>query len=128
MTTDTIRIGFVGAGANTELRHIPGFKEIDGVELVSVANRTTQSGKRIADKHGLSTVYSDWVELMESDDTDAICVGTWPYMHCTMVLAALENGKHVMTEARMASNAEEAHTMLNSIMLDSIKIETSLSS
>ena len=113
MTTDTIRIGFVGAGANTELRHIPGFKEIDGVELVSVANRTTQSGKRIADKHGLSTVYSDWVELMESDDTDAICVGTWPYMHSTMVLAALENGKHVMTEARMASNAEEAHTMLN---------------
>ena len=31
MADDTIRIGLVGAGGNTTLRHIPGFQEIDGV-------------------------------------------------------------------------------------------------
>lgn len=111
MADETIRIGFVGAGANTELRHIPGFQAMDGVELVSVANRSRASGQRVADKYGLPTVYDNWVELIESDDTNAICIGTWPYMHCTLVLAALENEKHVMTEARMSATAEEAHIM-----------------
>ena len=35
----TIRIGIVGAGANTRLRHIPGFRAIEGVELAGVVGR-----------------------------------------------------------------------------------------
>jgi len=113
MADDTIRIGFVGAGANTKLRHIPGFRAIEGVELVSVSNRSRESGQRIADEFQIPEVYDSWVDLMEASDTDAICIGTWPYMHCTLVLAALDNGKSVMTEARMAMNASEAHAMLD---------------
>lgn len=117
MADDIIRIGFVGAGGNTELRHIPGLQAIEGVELVSVANRSRASGQRIADKHGLSEVYDDWVELIEADDTDAICIGTWPYMHRDMVLAALESDKHVQTEARMAMDAAQAREMLDASRL-----------
>ena len=29
----TLRIGLIGAGANTRLQHIPGFQGIDGVEI-----------------------------------------------------------------------------------------------
>jgi predicted dehydrogenase len=108
-----INIGFVGAGGNTRLRHIPGFKALEGVVLVSVANRTRESGQRIADEFDIPVVYDDWRELIEADDTDAICIGTWPYMHSAMVLAALENDKHVITESRMAMNATEAHIMLD---------------
>ena len=64
MADDTIRIGYVGAGGNTRLRHLPGFAEIDGVESVSVANRSRESSQRVADEFGLSTVYDSWEELM----------------------------------------------------------------
>ena len=113
MANDTVRVGFVGAGDNTRQRHIPGFKAIEGVELVSVSNRSLESGQRVADAFGIPTVYENWAELMEAPDTDAICIGTWPYMHVTLVLAALENGKHVLTEARMAMDAAEARVMLD---------------
>jgi predicted dehydrogenase len=112
MTSETIRIGFVGAGANTELRHIPGFKAMPNVELVSVANRSRASGQRIADKHGLPTVYDNWQDLIAAPDTNAICIGTWPYMHRTLVEASLDANKHVITEARMTMNAADAHAML----------------
>ena len=112
MADETIRIGFVGAGANTRLRHLPGFNAISGVELVSVANRSRASGQRIADEFGVATVYENWFDLIEAEDTDAICIGTWPNMHETLVLASLANDKHVITEARMAMNSGEAKEML----------------
>ena len=112
MPNNTIRIGLVGAGANTTLRHIPGFKAIPNVEIISVANRTRESGQHVADKHQIPKVYDNWDELISAPDTDAICIGTWPYMHHTIVLSALLHDKHVLTEARMAMNASEAHTML----------------
>ena len=117
MADDTIRIGYVGAGGNTRLRHLPGFAAIDGVESVSVANRSRESGQRVADQFGLSTVYDSWGELIEADDTDAICIGTWPYMHRNLVLATLDADKHVLTEARMAMNSIEAKDMLNASLL-----------
>lgn len=107
----TLRIGLIGAGANTRLQHIPGFQGIDGVEITAVCNRSRESGQRIADEYGIPQVFADWRMLIESDDVDAICIGTWPYMHCPMTLAGLEAGKHVLTEARMCMNLAEARQM-----------------
>ncbi len=112
MSDGVIRVGIVGAGNNTRVRHIPGLRAVEGVEIVSVCNRSRESSERVASQFEIPRVYDSWVELMEADDNDAICIGTWPYMHCTMVLAALENNKHVLCEARMSMNAQEAHTML----------------
>lgn len=112
MSNETIRVGIVGAGANTRLKHIPGFKAIQDVEIVSVANRTRESGERVADLFDIPKVYDNWLELVEADDTDAICIGTWPYLHCPVTLAALEHDKHVLCEARMAMDAAEARAML----------------
>jgi predicted dehydrogenase len=112
MRNDTIRIGVVGAGLNTKSRHIPGLQAIDGVEVVSVANRSRESSQRVADEFHIPKVYDSWADLIAAPDTNAICIGTWPYMHRTLVLAALEHGKHVMTEARMAMDARQAHEML----------------
>ena len=112
MSSETIRVGLIGAGRNTRDRHIPGFQEIDGVELVAVANRSRESGRRVADAFNIPKVYDSWRELLEDPDIDAVCIGTWPYMHCTLAIAALDKGKHVLCEARMAANSQEAHAML----------------
>ena len=112
MPNEDIRIGFIGAGANTTLQHLPKFKAIDGVSAVSVANRSKESGQKIADDWNLETVYESWEDLVRAKDANTICIGTWPYMHKTLVLAALENNKHVLCEARMAMNLFEAIEML----------------
>ncbi|MBI2525928.1 MAG: Gfo/Idh/MocA family oxidoreductase [Candidatus Rokubacteria bacterium] len=112
MTDKTIRVGFVGAGNNTRRRHIPGFRALPGIELVAVANRTRESGERVAREFGIARVHADWRDLVRADDVDAVCIGTWPYMHCEITLAALAQGKHVLCEARMAMDAAEGRRML----------------
>lgn len=106
-----LRIGIVGAGANTRSRHIPGFQRIEAVEIVAVCNRSRLSGQKVADEFGIPRVFEDWRALVSSDEVDAVCVGTWPYLHCPVTLAALEAGKHILTEARMAMDLAEAREM-----------------
>ncbi len=113
MNSDTIRIGVVGAGRSARGSHMPRFQAIEGVEVVSVANQSRESAQRVADEFRIPNVYDSWVDLIRAPDTDAIFIGTWPYMHRTLAVAALDNGKHVLTQARMASNAQEAREMLD---------------
>ena len=112
MAIESVRVGLIGAGRNTRDRHIPGFQTVAGVEIGAVANRSRASGQQVADAYNIPTVYDDWEELLEDESLDAVCIGTWPYMHRTLAIASLAAGKHVLCEARMAMNAGEAHEML----------------
>ena len=112
MAEETLRIGIIGAGGIVASRHVPGFKAQEDVEIVGVVNRSAASSQRAAEQFDIPRVYGDWLEMVEDDDVDAIVIGTWPYMHSTLTLAALEAGKHVLCQARMAMNATEANEML----------------
>ena len=115
MTQDTIRVGIIGAGANTRDRHIPGLQAIEGVEIVAVCNRSQESGERAAKQFGIERVCTNWQDIVHAPDVDAVVIGTWPYMHRLATVAALEADKHVMCEARMAMNASEAHCMYDAL-------------
>ena len=108
----TIRIGVIGAGGNTRAKHIPLLQQIPGVEIVVVANRTRESGERVAREFGIGRVAADWREVVAAADIDAVVIGTWPYLHAEISIAALRAGKHVLTEARMARDLAEARAML----------------
>ena len=112
MSDQPIRVGLIGAGANMRLMHIPGFRAIDGVEVAAVCNRSEASGRRVADEFGIPRVATDPEDILADGGIDAICVGTWPYRHREFTVRGLEAGKHVLSEARMATNAAEAREML----------------
>ncbi len=112
MNEQPIRIGIVGAGNNTRTMHIPRLQALPGVEIISVSNRSRASSQRVAEQFNIPTIYDNWWELVAAPDTEAIVIGTWPYLHCQATLAALAADKHVMVEARMAMNAAEAAQMV----------------
>lgn len=108
-----IRVGIIGAGANARNVQIPGFLRIPECEILAVANRSLASSQRVADEFDIPRAYADWEELLADDEIDAVLIGTWPYMHRAITLAALQSGKHVLCQARMANDAAEAHQMLD---------------
>jgi predicted dehydrogenase len=106
-----IRIGFVGAGAIARQRHLPGLRAVEGVELTAVTNSTRLSSERAASEWSFHHVCDDWRDLVRSEDIDAVFIGTPPYLHCEATLAALDAGKHVFCQARMARDYAEARRM-----------------
>jgi predicted dehydrogenase len=112
MTQPTLRVGLIGAGANTRARHIPGLRALPDVEIVAVCNRRAASTAAVAREYGIPRTHPRWEDLVRDPDVDAVVIGTWPYLHGPITRAALEAGKHVLTEARLSLNAAEAHAML----------------
>ena len=108
---DTVRIGIVGAGGFTRRRLLPNLLAIDGVEVVAVANRSLESSERVAAEFGIPAAVGDWRELVTREDVDAVLVGTQPYFHHEAVMGALEAGKHVLCQTRMATSLLEAREM-----------------
>ena len=111
MNSGEIRIGVVGAGQITRTRHFPGFQALPGVRIVAVCNRHRETAHRVASEFDIPKVYSSWEDLVADPDVDAVVIGAWPYLHCSVTLAAFDAGKHVLTQARMAMNAREAQRM-----------------
>jgi predicted homoserine dehydrogenase-like protein len=93
MAEKLIRVGIIGAGGNSRSRHIPGFQAIKGVEVTGLVNRTRVSGETAAKEFGIPQVFDDWQSLVADPDIDAVCIGTWPNLHCEATVAALHAGK-----------------------------------
>ena len=113
MTNKNLRIGVIGAGGNTRKFHIPGLQKQKGVQIVAVANRSLASARKAAREFDIESAVATWEDIVYDDTIDAVCIGTWPYMHAPVTIAALEAGKHVLCEARMAMNSAEARAMLD---------------
>lgn len=107
-----VRIGIIGAGGIVKYRHLPGFAKLPEVTVAAVCNRSRESGEAVAREWGIPEVMTDWRALVARDDLDAVLIGTWPYTHAEMSIAALEAGKHVFCQARMARTAADARRMV----------------
>ncbi len=113
MVPGELRIGIIGAGMVARERHIPGFRAIEGVKIVAVCNQRRESTIRVAREFDIPKIVEDWEHLVEDPEVDAVVIGTHPSMHCPVTLGALDAGKHVLTQSRMAMNAREAQRMLD---------------
>ncbi|HYF51035.1 MAG TPA: Gfo/Idh/MocA family oxidoreductase [Planctomycetota bacterium] len=113
MNNTKLRIGIVGAGGIVRSNHVPGFRALPDCEIVAVCNRTPESSQKAAQELGIPEVEKDWRSLVARKDLNVILIGTWPYMHKDVTIAALKNGKHVLCESRMSRTEAEARAMLD---------------
>src|SRR5829696_9009431 len=108
---ERIRLGIIGAGNFTRGRMLPNFKKIDNLEVAVVCNRRLESAQKVASEFDIPDATSDHHEVIERSDIDAVFIGTPPYLHREAVLEALNVGKHVLCQTRLAMTADEAREM-----------------
>ena len=112
MSAERTRLGVVGAGDIARKLNLPNLLAIPGVEIVAVCNSRRESAERVARELGVPEVVDHWTSIVDRADLDAIWIGTPPMMHARISIGALEHGKHVFCQARMAMDLAEARAML----------------
>ena len=112
-TNHKLRIGIIGAGEIVRHRHLPALKRHPEVEIVAISNSTYESSIKFCDQNLPHAVpMQNWADLLALPELDIIWIGTPPYMHSAITVSALEAGKHVFCQARMAMDLAEAEEML----------------
>ena len=106
-----LRVAVIGTGFGASV-HIPALKFLDETEVVAVVSRREERAKAVAARHNIPVASTDWRDVITDPDVDAVVIATPPYLHHPMVIAALENEKHVLCEKPMARNLAETRDMV----------------
>ncbi len=95
---DGVRIAVVGTGAIAQLTHIPVLSKLRGASLVALCDNDAAKARALADRFGVPDVFTDFEELLDSDELDAVVIATPNHLHEPHVLSALRSKLHVLCE------------------------------
>jgi predicted dehydrogenase len=101
MAARRLGIGVIGAGRWANLAHLPGWARDDRCQVVGVCDVDAQRAGDAAQKYA-AVATQDYRELLERDDIDIIDVVTRDSEHFEINMAAIEAGKHVLSEKPVA--------------------------
>ncbi|MFD1859111.1 Gfo/Idh/MocA family protein [Aeromicrobium camelliae] len=107
---EPLRIGVLGTARITDLALVAPAKEL-GIRLVAVAARDRDRATDFAARHGIERVLDHYAALVSDAEVEVVynpLVNAW---HGPWNRAALEAGKHVLSEKPSAANADEAASL-----------------
>ena len=91
--------------------HIRRYSEIPEAELVALCDIREDEATRVADYHGVPSVYVDYHDLLARDDIQSVDVCLHNRLHAPVTVDALEAGKNVYCEKPMSWTYAEARAM-----------------
>ena len=107
-----IKIGIIGAG-NIGGVHANEFSKLaDECEVLAITDVYLALAHQRAKQHNIPHVMESAEALIAHKDIDAVVICVPNQYHASLVLKALEAGKHVLIEKPMAINREEAKQIL----------------
>ena len=109
----TVRIGVIGCG-DVSVVHFEAIRDIEGLELVGVADTDPQALARAVEATGVPG-FASTQELIDGVGPDAVHVTTPHDAHIDPSLTALAAGVHVLQEKPLAHTLEEGRRLVDAV-------------
>lgn len=107
-----IKVGLIGTGGIARGCHIPGYQSIpNDCEIIWACDVNEELAKSTADEHGIPNVTTQYQDLLNDPELDAVSITTPNKYHKQPTIDALNAGKHVLCEKPLAMNAAECREM-----------------
>jgi xylose dehydrogenase (NAD/NADP) len=101
-----VRLGILGTGGILD-RFLPGAERSRRVEVVAVASRDPERGRRFADERGIGRSHGSYDALLADPDVEAVYLPLPNSMHHEWTMRSLAAGKHVLAEKPYSTSAAE---------------------
>ncbi len=102
-----LKVGIVGTGGIAEI-HMRSYATNPEVELYAICDLVEERAAKKAEAYGISRIYSDYREMFNDPQLDAISICTPNSAHAPISIAAIQAGKHVLVEKPLCITVEEA--------------------
>jgi predicted dehydrogenase len=116
----TLKVGVVGCGQIAQIAHIPYILELPFLELVAVCDISNKVVESVGALYGITKRFTNYEDLVSLPELDVVCITNRD--HAPAAVAAMNAGKHVLTEKPMAFNLEECDQMIAAAKANNVKL------
>ena len=102
-----VKVGFIGAGKIAH-RHMEKLSKIKDVRLNSFCDIEEIRAREAMRKYG-GTYYTEYHQMLEKEDLDAVYICLPPFAHTDQEILAAESGINLFVEKPIALNLEKVH-------------------
>jgi UDP-N-acetylglucosamine 3-dehydrogenase len=97
------------------------YKELENTELVAVCDVDSERAKVIARQYG-AKAYTDSSTMLKNPEIQAVSVCTWSIKLAEEALKCLHAGKHVLVEKPMATDTQQAQTLIDTAEANNLQL------
>jgi predicted dehydrogenase len=108
---EQLRIGMIGTSRWADISHLPCLKSHSRARLNAICGRNRDRAEEMAAKYQIPHVFTDYREMIEKGDLQAVVVSAPDDLHYPMTMEALDAGLHVLCEKPLAVNTRQAEEM-----------------
>lgn len=105
-----IGMGLIGPGF-VAAHHLDAVRRLGDVDIIAIAGSSQQSAEKKARDYKVDRAYGDYKALIADPDIQVIHNTTPNHLHLPVTMAALEAGKHVISDKPLALNANEGRKL-----------------
>jgi len=112
MAGSVVRWGILSTAKIATEKVIPGMRRARRTEVVAVASRNLDAGRRVAAELGIPTAYGSYAELLADPAIDAVYIPLPNHLHAEWTIEAARAGKHILCEKPLALTAADGERMV----------------
>ncbi len=106
-----MKFGIIGAGI-IAADYDTAIAEIENAQITAVCDINLEAASALAQKHE-AQVFTDYREMAENADVDAVIINLPHYLHCDATVIFLKKRIDVLLEKPMAVSSEECEQMID---------------
>ncbi len=116
-----VGFGVIGLGTWGE-NHAKTYTYEPNAELVFVCDLNEERAQEVAGKYSAQHYGTDYRELLDRDDIQAVSIVTPDFAHTDIAVAAAEAGKHILIEKPLATTVEDCERIIEAVDKAGVKL------
>ncbi len=119
---EKLKVGVVGCGLISKLRHIPAYKRLKDLDVMAVCDLNEELAKNTAKEFDIPNFYTDTSKMFDEEDLDIVDICVPPQIHAAIAIEAMESGAHVIMEKPMATKVSDCKEMIRVSKNNNVKL------
>jgi len=115
-----VRFGVAGCGDAANAFYLPVVQE--KAELIATCDVMEERARRSKENWGAREYYTNYDEMLEKADIEAVVITTPHATHAQLVIKAARAGKHVLVQKPLATTIEDANAAVHEVKRAKVKV------